>query len=897
MSSISSLLIKASFAQASYATIPSIDRETLINRLQTESGGFTPTQAARFADKYSLVTQYNDDAVAGTGNATSFSVAVFKDISTNKLTVALKGTLEGGDYVPTDTNIFINGAGYDQIIAMQNWWRRESAVQDTLVRQFKLEATTTTAAPPVGGIAVSQGAGVIYYLVESQSVMATGNLATAITASANTVDVTGHSLGGHLAMAFQSLNDAATATVTTFNAPGFTSSTTNQQFFTALGGTFPAGAKTTNVIADGVRADDVSFRAIAGLHSRPGIAINVRIENQVPAGEPAKPSARNHSMTILTDAIAVAETFSKVDSSFTLNNFSALFDGASNQEFTSLEQLAGKLRNLIRGANPDQPNLPAGNSEREKLYAALGQVQDDLLVLTNAGPQPLRRIRDLAQFAPASIAANANNGAEALAYRYALKELNPFAIVGDDSLYARHNTNGELKLFDPDSTSANNGQLTEQYFKDRAAMLNALTTRNILDAADSTPIGQASATYRYTQFRDDRLDTRVRVGVDGRDETNRQQVWFGSNASDTLNGGLIGGVKDDRIYGMAGTDQLTGNQGKDYLEGGTGFDTYTFNNGDGQDTILDTDNRGQLSLGQRTTYNAIRTTDPTDKTGYLWVDKHAGIRFTFKPISEGANKGELILTRFDAPANSAANIPPNPNLLAKGDSITINNINLAQATDTGIDGGVLGIKLDNNKRIHISHGVNDRSSANNVPLNPFNLPLNSTEILALAAINTAANLKENAGTVINLATNFVTNQISKFRLFLTEGLNTQGVNSEAAFMLVNGAEEIKFANGYVDIEIPAGQSQKYFQFISIGDLDSDISGGLRVALLDANGVVATNEDGTEIASTLNFDDSPIGVCLRAKEAGIARPDCTLPSQSLNHVYQYASNDALIVEAA
>jgi hypothetical protein len=107
---ITNLFKQAGLAQASYGLFDT--PISILAALQRPDAGFTPTQAARFADQYSLVTQYNDDAVVGTGNATSFSVAVFKDISTNKLTVALKGTLEGGDYVPTDTNIFINGAGY-----------------------------------------------------------------------------------------------------------------------------------------------------------------------------------------------------------------------------------------------------------------------------------------------------------------------------------------------------------------------------------------------------------------------------------------------------------------------------------------------------------------------------------------------------------------------------------------------------------------------------------------------------------------------------------------------------------------------------------------------------------------------------------------------------------------
>ncbi len=60
-----------------------------------------------------------------------------------------------------------------------------------------------------------------------------------------------------------------------------------------------------------------------------------------------------------------------------------------------------------------------------------------------------------------------------LAYRFALKELNPFVLLGTDAdktqaLYARHNETGELTLVNPDTGV---GELTPQYLIDRAAFL------------------------------------------------------------------------------------------------------------------------------------------------------------------------------------------------------------------------------------------------------------------------------------------------------------------------------------------------------------------------------------------------------------------------------------------
>ena len=121
----------AKFAQASYAELKAGDTaDSLAGYLQTERGGFTATQAQDFAKVQSVVLQYNDDAAGSNGNGTSLSVTVFK-AGNGQLTMAMRGTLESGDLVPTDESIFAGGAGYDQIAALCNWWQRVSQVAGT----------------------------------------------------------------------------------------------------------------------------------------------------------------------------------------------------------------------------------------------------------------------------------------------------------------------------------------------------------------------------------------------------------------------------------------------------------------------------------------------------------------------------------------------------------------------------------------------------------------------------------------------------------------------------------------------------------------------------------------------------------------------------------------------
>ena len=69
---------------------------------------------------------------------TGFNATVFKDVPGN-LTLAIRGTdaLLDNDTV-ADSNIALAGAGYDQIVAMVNWWLRATTLKNQMVNQFRL---------------------------------------------------------------------------------------------------------------------------------------------------------------------------------------------------------------------------------------------------------------------------------------------------------------------------------------------------------------------------------------------------------------------------------------------------------------------------------------------------------------------------------------------------------------------------------------------------------------------------------------------------------------------------------------------------------------------------------------------------------------------------------------
>ena len=81
------------------------------------------------------------------------------------------------------------------------------------------------------------------------------------------------------------------------------------------------------------------------------------------------------------------------------------------------------------------------------------------------------------------------------------------------------------------------------------------------------------------------------------------QVVEGSNSSDWLFGSLDNDVfhadaGNDKIFAEDGDDEITGGSGRNLLNGGKGRDFYHFNTADGDfdDTIIDSDGKGQLII-------------------------------------------------------------------------------------------------------------------------------------------------------------------------------------------------------------------------------------------------------------------------------------------------------------
>jgi hypothetical protein len=90
--STNALFNNAELALAAYATLNTSDLATQKPALL--NAGLSGPQTDVFSSHYQVVSQFND-------TTTSFSATVFKDTSDN-LTLAIRGTLEAGDFIPTD---------------------------------------------------------------------------------------------------------------------------------------------------------------------------------------------------------------------------------------------------------------------------------------------------------------------------------------------------------------------------------------------------------------------------------------------------------------------------------------------------------------------------------------------------------------------------------------------------------------------------------------------------------------------------------------------------------------------------------------------------------------------------------------------------------------------------
>ncbi|WP_165869204.1 hypothetical protein, partial [Thiogranum longum] len=433
------------------------------------------------------------------------------------------------------------------------------------------------------------------------------------------MSVAGHSLGGQLAMMMSRLAPGMVNSVYTYNAPGFDvlgTGLTSEGFFSLLSNapigpiTGPIGSSWNGSIMSHL---DVPGDVVSGIGFVPGPQQNFLTLFSEKANQGVIDA---HSKDELTDALAVYDFLGSLDSTLTLAEITPTLKFGSNQANKSLEAIVNAVGDLF-GAGAE-----VAVDNRDALYTRIQAIQQTIYVDPKAATPALKpEYQGLRVVTFDTVSdASSQDTAEGLAYRYALDNLNPFAIVGTADLYASFNASGEL----------NADQFTDTWLADRSAFLSL---KNRLYAKDETILQRASDRY----FED------VGEGLVLKSNTSRsnpaRRFLFGSDAGDTLSGGVV----EDSLYGNGGNDTLTGGKGNDYLEGGKGDDTYVINAGDGVDTIFDADGVGRIQFDGQTLAGGEQLTT----NGNVYRDDN-GITYTLvaDELSIAGLDGGLVIRKF-----------------------------------------------------------------------------------------------------------------------------------------------------------------------------------------------------------------------------------------------------------
>lgn len=431
----------------------------------------------------------------------------------------------------------------------------------------------------------------------------------------DSVTVTGHSLGGHLAalalrlfpglfeeaVVFNTANfDPITAQfipgsviglleglapnspLKPFVAEGFdnaqqlTEPLVNELFAAFLPDTAPlasfgtAGDRLLSYLGeDSVPGDDLSLIAGSVTGRAPAPVRAVRTE------------VNSHSMDQVMDSLAVYALLERLDPALDARAVETLIDSAASEPARSLETLVGALDKLLHEDHevllpvaadafgyPGEQDAPGTFERRAAIHTRILALEETLKAL------PGVTLESLAGVDAAELVARAETSD---AVRYALLELNPFVLDGIPEIYGN----------DPRLARE---RFSADYLHDRAAYLAADVARRLADAATEV---HGAVPFRVIDLaRETALRvTTVEVNPLGVsiDRLPQRQIVFGTGQSDShagtdLRDHLYGESGHDMLHGQDGEDVLDGGAGNDQLRGGAGRDRLW--GGDGSDSLV-----------------------------------------------------------------------------------------------------------------------------------------------------------------------------------------------------------------------------------------------------------------------------------------------------------------------
>ncbi len=457
MNSATSLFEAASLAEAAYANFvdnagnlltDTDDIEAALQNGSFNNMSFSAVQAIEFINQWRVI-DHLPDADSG------FSATVFERLNedgtpTGQYSLAIRGstTVDGGvDFLADAALIVSNGVARLQLVDLYNFWQRATTTKDA-------SYTAAVLNPDFGTIEFVDSS----QLADANLRLGTGSLGSSniLDPNVTSIEVSGHSLGGHLAMAFTRLFPNINANAIAVNGLGFKTNAVVDSLFLALGsGTGFDESRIQNVYG----LNGPEFAAMDNLVlQQPEKYDGIFIENGGFA------TIGGHSSSQMTDSLAVYNLLAKVDTNLNdaagLTKITGLLEAASNTAENSLENIVNAFGDLLGYGTTITLD------KRDELYTRINQilyVSPDTLrdyaglnirVFGNTAPDGT-----FTPFTVAEIKTAVTNGG--ISYRYALEHLNPFAITGNTGIYDNHNNNGRL--------DAEN--FSDDYLTDRAEFL------------------------------------------------------------------------------------------------------------------------------------------------------------------------------------------------------------------------------------------------------------------------------------------------------------------------------------------------------------------------------------------------------------------------------------------
>ena len=598
MTSNQDLFQQAQLAEAAYAHFDLFVNPK--NALMDADHGmnFSEAQAAAFVLEWEVIDHVPD-------TQSDFSATIFRNRQSGAYTLAIRGSTNLADFTEDAALIAADGVAVRQLADLYNYWQRVRTAGGQTYEAAYVVIRDSLGNLPDDAIPVGGSYGIIFgdssLLADATMRLGVGK----IPAGLSGINVAGHSLGGHLAMAFTRLVSGVTTDALAVNGLGFKiGSTTVNDLFAALGGaaSFNA-AQIQNVY--GIAGPEFAAMNKSWLQ-QPGGYKGIYIES----ASPGSPIYGGHGASQMTDSLALYSLYAKLAPGLSLDLIAQLLKSASSAAERSLESALDALRKTLLGASV----TATPEEDRDALYRNLKALQDSAEYRVLAGGATLRVTATLGRD---ELVTNAKTD---FGHFLAVKYLLPVAIEGSWAVLSTIHTDLYAQ-WESDKTARAAGNIdlnfTDAYLADRSAFLTWKNKLALEDAdASTTAYSKAGATDQW--FRDNASNLTLNLGSGAAPADKRRFIFDGDNAgtlsggsqSDRLYGGggndvlhghagrdwLEGGAGDDRLYGGDQDDTLIGGEGPDRLEGGKGFDTYIV--GQGTDTIVDEDGLGVVKDGQ-----------------------------------------------------------------------------------------------------------------------------------------------------------------------------------------------------------------------------------------------------------------------------------------------------------